>query len=157
MAIDSALIKYYRCVTWAEGDSHGGDIDLTSEITGGDLSVFDDVTDAERVAGDVEYRKVYVRNENADTWAAILAWIETQTPAANSVIAINADDATTGDTQATAKLYTYYEPDSKEHANVQTIGDLAQNAYHAIWIRRTITAGGMGATSDAFTLGFGSS
>ena len=157
MAIESSLIKYYRCANWDEGDTHGGDIDLTEEITDGDQSVFDDVDNDERVAGDVEYRKIYVRNENADTWTNVKAWINSQTPASNSVIAINANDATNSDTQATAKNYTYYEPDSIDHADAQTIGDLAQNEYHAIWIRRTITAGGSGYTQDEFTLEFGSS
>ena len=55
--IDPDLIKFYRCQTWAEGSTHGGDIDLNAEITTAtDQNIFDDVTDNERESGDVEYR-----------------------------------------------------------------------------------------------------
>jgi len=33
--IATASIKWYQCTTWAEGDTHGGDIDTGSEITSG--------------------------------------------------------------------------------------------------------------------------
>ena len=33
------------------------------------------MTDAERVAGDMDYRKIFIRNENEQSWAAVKAWI----------------------------------------------------------------------------------
>lgn len=89
MAIDTANLKWYQCATWAEGDSHGGSIDTGSEITTDtDQNIFDDVSDAERVAGDTEYRKIFFRNENADDYNSVKAWIETQTPATNSAVSV---------------------------------------------------------------------
>ena len=82
-------IKWYQCATWTEGGAHGGAIDTGNEITSGvDNCVFDNVSNAERVAGDTEYRKVFIRNENAGDWPDVLAWIESQTPATNSAITI---------------------------------------------------------------------
>jgi len=152
MAISAASIKYYQSTVWeVEDDTEGGVIDLLHEITTAtDKNIFDDTTDAERVAGNVEYRKIFIRNENADTWESVLAWIEAQTPATNSVVAINCNNATADDVQLAAKAYNYFEPNSKIHADVQTIGNLVQDASHAIWIRRTITAAGDGYTDDTF-------
>ena len=87
--IDPTLIKFYECATWTEGNAHGGDIDTGDEITSGaDQNVFDDVSDAERVAGDTEYRKIFIRNENTGTWAAVKAWILQFTLAADDEVHI---------------------------------------------------------------------
>jgi len=157
MAILAANIKFYQCTTWTEGDSHGGDINLSNEITTGvGNNIFDDVSDAERVAGDTEYRKIFIRNENADTWAAVKAWISSFTLATNDEISI-ALGTPSGTQSGEATGLTYYSPDSKGHADVLSVGDLAQNAYKAIWIKRVVTALGDGYTENAFTLAFESS
>jgi len=51
------------------------DIDLANEISLSKIeqNIFDDVTDAERVAGDTDYRKIFIRNENEQSWAAVKA------------------------------------------------------------------------------------
>lgn len=152
MAIDIANLKFYRCATWAEGDSHGGDIDTGNEITSGqDQNIFDDVADAERAAGAVEYRKIFVRNENVDTWEGVKAWIAAFTPAANDEIAIKL--GTNAGVQSVEGVAAgYVSPNAKDHADVLDIGDLAANAYQAIWIRRTVTAGGSGYSGNTFTI-----
>lgn len=87
--IDPALIKFYQCITWAEGDAHGGDIDVANEITSGaDQNIFDDVSDAEREAGDTEYRKIFIKNTNVGTWAAVKAWISQFTLAVDDEVHI---------------------------------------------------------------------
>ena len=151
--IDPDLIKWYRCQTWEEGSTHGGDIDLNSEITTAtDKNVFDDVEDAERQAGDTEYRKIYIRNENAETWPGVKLWIKTNTPAANDSIAI-ALAVTNDDTQQDAEGYTFYTPTSKDDADVLDIGDLAQNEYKGIWIKRVVSpADGDGYINNYFEL-----
>jgi len=77
MAFDVKNLKVYQCAFWNESDDHGGDIDLANEISLSKIeqNIFDDVTDAERVAGDTDYRKIFIRNENLETWAAVKAWI----------------------------------------------------------------------------------
>lgn len=75
MSVKASLIKFFQCATWAEGAAHGGGIGAVEISSGAINNIFDDISDAERVAGDVDYRKVYVKNENADTWAAVKLWI----------------------------------------------------------------------------------
>lgn len=156
MSITEANIKIYQCATWAEGGSHGGAIDTGNEITSGaDQNIFDDVTDAQRVAGATDYRKIYVRNENADTWNAVKSWIEAIPSNANTTISIAA--ATSGGTQTSeGEGATYYTPDTKGHANALSLGNLAQNASQPIWIKRVVAASAAGETGDGFTIGFGS-
>lgn len=152
MAIVAANIKWYQCSVWGEGDTHGGDIDTGNEITSGaDQNIFDDVTNAERVAGDTEYRKIYIRNENADTWNAVKAWIDTFTVASNDEISIKL--GTNAGVQSVEGVAAgYVSPDSKAHADVLSIGNLAQNAYQSIWIKRVVTAAGDGYTANSFKL-----
>lgn len=157
MAVLAANIKFYQCATWAEGDTHGGDIDTGSEITSGaDQNVFDDVTDAERFAGDTEYRKIYIRNENADAWNAVKAWIDTFTPATNDEITVKLG-TNAGVQSVEGVAGGYVSPDSKAHGDVLSIGNLAQNAYQSVWIKRVVTAAGDGYTTNNFKLAFESS
>ncbi len=157
MAIDVNSIKFYQCAVWAEGETHGGDIDTGNEIvSGADQNIFDDVSDAERVAGDTEYRKIYIRNENADTWQAVKAWIAAFTPAANDEISIK-PGTPAGVRSVEGVAAGYVSPNAKGHADALAIGDLGQNACQAIWIRRVVTAGGYGYSGNTFTLAFESS
>jgi hypothetical protein len=74
---DVKNLRVYQCAFWNEGDDHGGDIDLANEISLSKIeqNIFDDVSDAERVAGDTDFRKIFIRNENEQAWAAVKAWI----------------------------------------------------------------------------------
>lgn len=153
-----ASIRFYRCASWGEGDTHGGDIDLQHEIISGvDPGVFDDITNAERVGGDVEYRKIYVKNENigeGSSWEDIRIWIASFTPAENDEIWITTQ-GTDSDTQVVAKNYAYYQPDSNVHQDAQDIGTLAAGEYQHIWIKRQVVAAGPSYSRDGFTLAFG--
>lgn len=154
MAIDPALIKWYRCATWTEGDTHGGDIDLTSEIiSGADQNIFDDVSNAERETGDVEYRKIFIRNENADTWNGVISWISSGQDSSNNDVHIGialGTDAGTKTDEGTG--LTYVQPTAKADGNALSIGNLAQNEYQAIWIRRTVDASALGYTNLQFVI-----
>lgn len=152
MAIELVNLKYYQCLVWSEGTTHGGDIDTANEIVSGqDQNIFDDVSNDERVAGDTEYRKIFIRNENADTWQAVKAWIAAFTPATNDEISVKlGTDAGVQSVEGVAAGYV--SPSSKVHADVLSIGDLAQNAYQAIWIRRIVDVGGAGYTGNTFTI-----
>lgn len=152
MTIALANIKFYQCTVWTEGDSHGGDINLAAEITSGsDQNIFDDVSDDERVDGDIEYRKIFIRNENADTWEYVKAWISSFTPADNDEIAIKlGTDAGVQSVEGVAAGYV--QPSSKAHADVLDVGNLDENEYQSIWIRRTVSADGDGYTANAFTI-----
>jgi len=157
MAILPQNIKFYQCLSWDEGDPHGGDIDPASEIESGILeNIFDDVTDQERISGKIEYRKIYIRNENSgegSDWPNVKAWISQFTPALNDEIWMTAQ-GTNLDTQVDAKNYIYVQPDSKVHMGVLDLGTLLTNQYHHIWIKRVVQAGGGGYFGNTFKLTF---
>lgn len=89
MVILAENLKWYKCLTWAEGTTHGGGIDTSSEITDNTSeNIFDNVSDAERVNGDTEYRKIFLRNENSDDYILVKGWIDANTPATNTNITI---------------------------------------------------------------------
>lgn len=152
MTIDLNNIKFFQCTTWAEGGTHGGDINLSGEITSGqDQNIFDDVSEAERAAGSTEYRKIFVRNANAETWQSVKAWISDFTPAANDEISIKlGTDAGIQSVEGVAAGYV--SPDAKGHVDVLDIGDLGQDEYQAIWIRRIVSASGNGYSGNTFTV-----
>lgn len=82
-------LKWYGCEVFEPGDDHGGDIDLSNEITSGIANnVFPNVTDAERIAGAEHYAKIFFRNENEADYTNALAWIQANTPAVNDEIQI---------------------------------------------------------------------
>lgn len=150
--ITIANLKVYQCATWAEGDTHGGDIDTGSEITTGvDENIFDDVEDAERVAGDTEYRKIYFRNENSETWEAVKSWIEANTPASNDAVSIKLG-TNAGVKSVEGVAAGYVSPDAKDHADVLEPGDQAENAYFSVWIKRIVAAAGDGYTDNTFEI-----
>lgn len=88
MTVKASLIKFFKCATWAEGVAHGGGIGAVEISSGLINNIFDDISDAERVAGDTDYRKIYVKNTNADTWAAVKAWVDLFTESEDDEISI---------------------------------------------------------------------
>lgn len=155
--IYASNIRFYRCLNWEEGDSHGGDIDLNNEILSNvDEAVFDDVSNEERSAGSTEYRKIFVRNLNTGAgsdWEYVKAWISQETPATNSEIFIAS--GTNDDTLATASGYDFQHPLVK--ASGIDLGTISSSGYAPLWIRRVISQGGPGYTQDSFEISFESS
>jgi hypothetical protein len=131
-------------------------INTAAEIaSSGDQVIFDDVSDAERIAGDTEYRKVFFRNENADT-VNIKMWIETPYSATNETISV--DEGTASGIQTTVGEGadgTYVTPTSIGHADVLDLGAIAQNTSKAVWIKRVVSAAGNGYVGDSFQIKFG--
>jgi hypothetical protein len=154
MAVTAANFKLYQCTTWTEGSTHGGAINTSTGVLAdsGDQVIFDDVTNAERLSGDTEYRKVFFRNENTET-VSIKCWISTAYTATNQAVSIVA--GTAEDVQTDADDYTYVTPTAIDHEDVIDCGSLAQNDSKAIWIKRVVTEGGNGITGDSFALTFG--
>lgn len=88
MTVKASLIKFYQSAVWAEGAAHGGAIGVVEISSGALNNIFDDISDAERVAGNTDYRKIYVKNTNADTWAAVKVWIALFTESEDDEISI---------------------------------------------------------------------
>jgi len=134
---DLTLFRWYQCQSWAEGSSHGGPPNFDAEITpGGRHTVFDRVIPAESAGGDIEYRKIYIRNESSEDWLVRL-WISQQTPFAEDEIAV-ALAASDDDTQLEAQNYAYLQPSSYDESTLEFT--LAAGSWQGIWLRRTVTA-----------------
>lgn len=89
MALDPANFKFYRCTTWTEGATHGGAIDTTATITDNTINnVFDNITNDERISGMTDYRKIFFRNENADTYTYPKLWISQNTTSTDDTVSI---------------------------------------------------------------------
>lgn len=150
--ITAANFKMYQGTVWAEGTTHGGNINTSAEIAAsGDQVIFDDITDAQRVSGITEYRKVFFRNENADS-VSLKVCINANYPALNETISI-ALAATASDIQTDATAYAYTTP-----STVSTgldLGALANNASQGVWIKRVVSAGGDGYVVDTMSLQIG--
>jgi len=157
MALSAENIKFYACSNWsAEDETHGGTIDLGNEIPASGINnIFDDVSDNERQEGDVEWRKIYIRNENDQAWENVKCWIEQNTPAENDEIYISAS-GTNNDTWATASGYNFVKPSGLDDPDVQELGTLEPSGYHHLWIKRVVTAGGGGYANNSFQIKFAS-
>lgn len=111
MAILAENLTWYKCLTWAEGSSHGGGMDTSSPISNNtSQNIFDNISDAERISGVTDYRKIFLRNENEDTYENIKAWIEENTPAENThitVVAGGSKSKQSADSDALSGTFTF--------------------------------------------------
>ncbi len=145
-------IKYYHPLVDEEGATHGGDIDITNEITDGvDENIFDNITNSERVNGAISYRKVFMRNENSSVLPSVVGWLSANSPAANCTYAI-AIGTNAGTVTSEATSLSYYTPSTKDDVDALQLGDVGVDGYVAIWIRETISAAGDGYVDNTFTL-----
>jgi hypothetical protein len=150
MPIAASDIKLYLSGGSGNTDpnaSIGGARSTSTQITSASLqNLFANVPGAEATPGSVKYRCFYVRNEHASlTYQAVKAFIQTLTASGNSEIDIGLDPAGVNGTAAspanetTAPAgVTFSRPTTLGAA--LSIGDLAVNAFQAIWVRRTIDA-----------------
>lgn len=120
-------------------------------------TIFDDVTSGEATSGDIEYRCVYILNSHVTlSYQAAKVWIQTQTPSADTDVAIGlaaaglnaAETAVANENTAPAGV-TFSAPSS--FAGGLSLGTIPAGQYYGIWIRRTVNAAAAGA-SDSFTL-----
>lgn len=131
-------IKWYRSANWEEGDSHGGNINLSSEIISDELgNIFDDVSDEERIVGTTEYRKVYIYLDKEVILFNLKLWIDQSALSPDGEISICVEGITNEDTQEDAENYEYISPANFGEAVV--FGDLEHLNYYPIWIRRIVS------------------
>lgn len=168
MAVTAADMKFYLSGGSSNSDpaaSLGGEIS-TSEITSDVLNnLFDNVTPAQLADGSIDYRCFYIKNTNAtDAIADLAVWIETQTTSADTVIDIQLDPAGISDgTSPSAIVLSPNEEDTDpgvdfapspspvDYDTGLNIGTLNAGECIAVWVRRTVSAGGT-AGSDTCTL-----
>lgn len=156
MPIISAEIQYRLSGGAANADpnaSLGGIVSATVVPTG----LFDTITGAESLAGDVEYRCFYVRNANATlALQNAVLFIQANTASADTTVAIglgtssiNGAEQTVANESTAPAGVTFSEP-----ATVGTgiaLGSIPATQHKAVWIRRTINAAAA-ASNDTYNL-----
>ncbi len=122
-------------------------------------NLFDNVSDSEALAGDIEYRCFYVHNGHAtDTLTNPKLYIASQTPSADTVIAVGAGVAAAGSTETavanenTAPASVTFSAAANEAAAIDLGASLGPGQGKAVWVRRTVSAGAAPVSSDQFTL-----
>lgn len=156
MAIVSTDIKY-SLSGGSSNPSPAASLGGARSSTEADATIFDNVSSAEAVAGDVEYRCIYVLNSHGSlTLQGAKLWVQANTPSADTTIdiglgtsAVNGVEQTISDENTAPTGVTFSAP-ANEGAAI-SIGDLGSGQHKAIWIRRAITAGAA-AANDSFTL-----
>jgi hypothetical protein len=143
MPIDASEIKLLKSSVVNETTSNGGLMSNTEIVDGVKNNIWPDVPQAERTAGSVKYRKIFVKIANdADiTLVDPKLFLETHTPGDDSVVLMA---GTQIDTQAEADDYTRF----------YGAGDLdADVSAAATTIDVNVESGNASAGADIFQLG----
>jgi len=135
--------------------SLGGVISTTEVIDATIANLYDNVSSSEALAGDVEYRCVYVKNTHATlTLQTAKVFIQTNTPSADTAVriglgtaAINATEQTVVN-ESTAPIGVTFATAINEGAAL-LIGDLVPGAQKALWYERTVIAGAAAYNADS--------
>ena len=156
MSIISTDIQY-RLSGGASNSDPAASLGGVKSSTARGTNIFDDVSSAEAVAGDIEYRCIYIHNAHGTlTYQAPKIWIQTNTPSADTTVAIglgtsavNGTEQTVGDESTAPSGVSFSSP--TDFAGGIALTDIPAGQHRAIWERRTVTAGAA-AYADSYTL-----
>lgn len=121
-------------------------------------NLFDQITGTESLAGDIEYRGVYVHNGHGSLTAqALHVYIGTNTPSSDTTVDIalageglNATMETIANEGTAPAGETFSAPTT--YAGGLDMGNVPNGQHYGLWIRRTITAGGAAANDDSVVI-----
>jgi hypothetical protein len=162
MPIVSTDIKFRLSGGAANADPNAslGGAKSSVEIVDATLNnLFDQVSGAESAAGDTEYRCLYANNAHATlTLLGAKVWIQTNTPAADTDVAIglgssavNGTEQTVADESTAPTGGVTFSAAANEGAAL-AIGDVPAGQHKAIWLKRVITAGAAANALDSVVL-----
>lgn len=161
MTVASTDIKLYLSGGSGNTDpnaSIGGAISTTQVSATALNNLFDNVSDAEALAGDTNYRCVFVKNTHAtDALTAAKAYILSNTPSSDTTDTIGLDPAglsaaaATPANEATAPSGVTFVA-AANLAGALSIGTMAAGVYQAIWIKRVVSAAASPVSTDPMTL-----
>lgn len=116
-----------KCANWAEGTSHGGTIG-TIEVS----TLFDDITEAENVAGSTDYRKAFIKATGSDVLTKTYTPVLVNPPESISGrITLTIAAGTADDTMTTKP--------ADESFDASLLCDIYSGESQPVWIKRTIT------------------
>ena len=134
-------------VTVVSASLPSGDLTNTITITELDNNLCDDVAKAESLAGDTEYRTIYMENKHsADSMVDVKVWIENNTPGQDT-IAIQLDPAGLNGTaviiatENTAPAGVDFDVVNPiDEASALSLGTLAFGDFFPMWVKRLVPA-----------------
>jgi hypothetical protein len=139
MAIASTDIQY-RLSGGAGNTSPAASLGGAKSTTAAGASIFDDVASAEAMAGDTEYRCVYVHNAHASlTLVGAVFWIQANTPSPTTTFDVGVGTSAVNGTEQTV---------ADENTAPIGVTFAAAGSQGAVWLRRTLQAG-TGSINDA--------
>lgn len=124
--------------------SLGGIISTTQVVDDTLHNVFDKVTGDEALAGDIEYRGIYVKNSHASiTLETTIIWINQNTTNSEIAIGLSAQGLNATMTaianESTAPAAVSFSQPANKGAGL-TMGNIPATQNYGFWIRRTIGA-----------------
>ena len=139
----------------------GGAITATELVDNTIANLFDNVSGAEALAGDTEYRAFYIKNTHATlTWKGVKFWIESNTTSTDDtwtvaldlagVISTGAGDDIADESTAPSPTLTFVT--AANEGACLTIGDMAPGTYILIWIKRVVNSSAAAKSGNAGTL-----
>lgn len=148
-------------VTVTVGSLPSGDITNTVTIANIANNVWDDVSKADALAGDTEYRGLYVKNEHASAdMVSGKLWVSENTPGQDNIQialgieAVSVALATIANENTAPATVDFAANNPISKATGLSLPDLAAAAYKGFWVRRTVPAGVTEAeTANTFRLG----
>jgi hypothetical protein len=161
MAITASDLKIYLSGGAANSDpnaSLGGAISSTEVTDNTTHNLFDQVSGTESLAGDTEYRGVYLKNTHGTlTLQNTKIYISSNTGSADTTIdialdggATNATMETLSDESTAPSGETFTAPTT--YAGGLSIGSLAAGEKKGLFIRRTVNASAAAVNDDAVTI-----
>ena len=161
MAITASDLKIYLSGGAGNSDpnaSLGGIISSTEVTDNTTHNLFDQVSGTESLAGDTEYRGVYLKNTHGSlTLQNTKIYISSNTGSADTTIdialdggATNATMETLSDESTAPSGETFTAPTT--YAGGLSIGSLAAGEKKGLFIRRTVSASAAAVNDDAVTI-----
>jgi len=150
------------CVTVVAASLPSADVTSAITIANQLNKIFDDVSKAEALAGDTEYRGLYFKNAHAsDAMVNIKLWMQTNTQGEDTVQLALADEAKNTTIETIANENTapsgpdFTAANPIDYSSGLAIPDLSAGDYKGFWVRRVVPAGVTTAVSaNAFRLGY---
>lgn len=157
MPISPSSLRYYLSGGSGNTDPNAALGGARSTTTIVPVNLFDPVTGDQSAVGNIEYRCVYFRQEDADVNGLIdpVLWVRVNTPSDDSSMAIGIDPAGKNgtaaiiiDDSAAPVGVSFSSPSTKLSGLFLPDAPYLENDYVAFWVRRTIRAGASSASTD---------
>lgn len=144
----------------AVGNASLGGIKSANAMSASVDQLFDQVSPAEALAGDIEYRCVYLHNANAtDTMTNAVVFMSANTPLTSTTVDIGVGSSAVNGTEQTivdetvAPVGVTFSAPTTAGAGL-ALGNIPAGQHRAFWVRFTTTAASGSSANDTWTFGY---